>query len=346
MIKVSIIMPIYNSEKYLRNAVDSIINQDFEGFELILVDDGSPDNSGAICDEYAEKYPNVKVVHKENGGICSARNAGLDVAQGEYIGFCDNDDEYLPGLLKDNYELAKANNVDLLRYAKVKRLEKDDGRVWETITKLEDMFIEKKDFYKHYINIRKEDTVWTGLYRREIIENNKIRFNENIKYGGEDVYFNISMLKNCQKLGFNSKAYYSWTQRDTHSTSRKFNDEFLDDMIDNLQLEYEFMQETCQGKVPNYVKNIYLVNSYIHTLVDYMSVKSCKLTAKEKGERLEKFRVHPIFDKEIPKETYKKLKKSNYRMYITMKLFAKRRYGALVFILDNGTKILAKRRFK
>lgn len=339
-------MPVYNSERFLKKAVDSVLNQDFEGFELILVDDGSPDNSGKICDEYAENYSNVKVIHKANGGICSARNAGIDVAQGEYLGFCDNDDEYLPGLLKENYELAKKNNVDLLRYAKIKRMEKDDGRVWETVTKLEDMFIEKKDFHKHYVNIRKEDTIWTGLYRREIIEKNKIRFNENIKYGGEDVYFNISMLKNCQKLGFNSKPYYSWTQRDTHSTSRSFNDEFLDDMVDNLQLEYEFMKETCQGKVSNYVKNVYLVNSYIHTLVDYMSVKSCKLTTKEKAERLEKFRNHPIFDKEIPKETYKRIKKANYRMYITMKLFAKRRYGALIFILDNGTRILAKTRFK
>ena len=346
MIKVSVIMPVYNSEKYLRKAVDSILNQDCEGYELILVDEGSTEKSGKRCDEYAANNKNVKVVHKTNGGICSARNAGLDVAQGEYIGFCDNDDEYLPGLLKENYELAKANDIDLLRYAKIKRMEKDDGRVWETITKLEEMIIEKKDFYKHYINIRKEDTIWTGLYRREIIEDNKIRFNEKIKYGGEDVYFNISMLKNCQRLGFNSRPYYSWTQRDTHSTSRSFNDEFLDDMIDNLQLEYEFMKETCQDKVSNYVKNVYLVNSYIHTLVDYMSVKSCKLTTKEKAERLERFRKHPIFDKEIPKATYKKIKKVNYRMYITMRLFDKRRYGALVFILDNGTKILARTRFK
>ena len=346
MIKVSVIMPVYNSEKYLRKAVDSILNQDFEGYELILVDDGSPDNSGKICDEYAANNENVKVVHKTNGGICSARNAGLDVAQGEYIGFCDNDDQYLPGLLKDNYEIAKSNNVDLLRYSKIKRMEKDDGRVWETVTKLEDMVIEKKDFYKHYINIRREDTVWTGFYKREIIEKNNIRFNENLKHGGEEVYFNTTMLKYCQRIGFNSKAYYLWTQRDVHSTSRKYHDEFFEDLIGNLQLDYEFIKDVCQNKVPNYAKNVYLVNSYIHALVDYMAVKTCKLSQREKIERLERFRKHPIFDKSIPRETYKKVKKMNYRIYITMRLFDKRRYKALIFIVNNGTKLLDKTRFK
>ena len=129
MVKVSIIMPVYNSEKYLEHAVNSILSQDFDDFELILVDDGSPDNSGQICDDFAKKDKRVKVIHKQNGGICSARNAGLDLAQGEYIGFCDNDDEYLPHLIKDNYLLAKEHNVDLMRYAKIKRVEKDDGRV-------------------------------------------------------------------------------------------------------------------------------------------------------------------------------------------------------------------------
>lgn len=157
MIKVSIIMPVYNSEKYLSKAVESVLAQDFQDFELIMVDDGSPDNSGAVCDSYAEKDARVKVIHKKNGGICSARNAGIDAARGEYIGFCDNDDLYLPGLIRDNYTLAKDHNIDLMRYAKIKRLEKDDGSVWEIHAKIQDMFIEQKDFYKHYQNIRREE---------------------------------------------------------------------------------------------------------------------------------------------------------------------------------------------
>lgn len=120
MVKVSIIMPVYNSEKFLKKAVESVLNQKFEDFELILVDDGSPDASGSICDEFAEKDSRVKLIHKKNGGICSARNAGLKIAKGEYVGFCDNDDLYLPDLIEDNYRLAKENDVDLMRYAKIK----------------------------------------------------------------------------------------------------------------------------------------------------------------------------------------------------------------------------------
>ncbi|OUQ56652.1 hypothetical protein B5E58_10530, partial [Tyzzerella sp. An114] len=90
--KISVIVPIYNVEKYLNRCVDSIINQTYKNLEIILVDDGSPDNCGKICDEYAKKDNRIKVVHKENGGVSSARNVGLNIATGDYIGFVDGDD--------------------------------------------------------------------------------------------------------------------------------------------------------------------------------------------------------------------------------------------------------------
>ena len=117
---VSVIMPVYNSEDYLENAVETVLRQDFDGFELIVVDDGSPDESGKICDRIAQKDSRVVVIHKPNGGICSARNAGLDRARGKYIAFCDNDDEYLPGLISENYALAERENADLVRFCRSK----------------------------------------------------------------------------------------------------------------------------------------------------------------------------------------------------------------------------------
>lgn len=346
MVKVSIIMPVYNSETYLKTAVDSVLEQDFSDFELILVDDGSPDQSGKICDEYAALNSKVEVIHKPNGGICSARNAGLEMARGEYIGFCDNDDLYLPGLIKDNYELAKKNNVDLMRYAKIKRLEKDDGRIWEIFCKIEDMFIEKKDFHKYYDNIRREDTVWTAFYRREIIEKYHIRFDEQFKYGSEDLNFNLRFLMFCDKLGFNSKVYYSWTQRDSHSTSRNFKKDFLDKKILNLQLEYDFISNVCEDKVNNIVKNIFLVNSYIYPMIDYMSIKNCAFSLNDKAKYLELMRNHPIFDKMVPHDTLKYVRKTNKRVYLTMKLFYERNFKTLVVIINKGTKLLALFRFK
>ena len=112
---ISIIVPVYNVEKYLNRCLDSILNQTFTDFELILIDDGSTDSSGAICDEFSLLDQRVVVRHKENGGICSARNLGLDISQGDYIGFCDSDDlinKYMAGSII-RYELAK-NNLKIL----------------------------------------------------------------------------------------------------------------------------------------------------------------------------------------------------------------------------------------
>ena len=117
-IKISIIVPVYNSEKYLPETAQSILKQSFSDFELILVDDGSKDGSGKICDQLAAKDTRIKVIHKTNGGICSARNAGLKEAAGEYIAFCDNDDIYLPGLVEYNYALAKKYDADVVRYSR------------------------------------------------------------------------------------------------------------------------------------------------------------------------------------------------------------------------------------
>ena len=110
---VSVIVPIYKVEKYLGKCVDSIINQTYKNLEIILVDDGSPDNSGKICDEYAKKDNRIKVIHKENGGLSSARNAGLDVATGEFIAFVDSDDRIHLDFVEKLYRAIKEENADI-----------------------------------------------------------------------------------------------------------------------------------------------------------------------------------------------------------------------------------------
>ena len=115
MIRFSVIIPVFRVENYLRQCVDSVLNQTFNNFEIILVDDGSPDNSPAICDEYVQKDKRVHVIHKINGGLSSARNAGLTVAQGEYVLFLDSDDWWddLEALAKIDIKL-KGANTDIL----------------------------------------------------------------------------------------------------------------------------------------------------------------------------------------------------------------------------------------
>lgn len=110
---ISVIVPVYNVEPYLRECVDSILAQTYRDFELILVDDGSPDNCGAICDEYAEKDDRIRVIHQQNGGLSAARNAGLDVAMGEYVTFVDSDDQVSPVYLECLFTLLENNEAEV-----------------------------------------------------------------------------------------------------------------------------------------------------------------------------------------------------------------------------------------
>ncbi len=110
--KISVIVPVYNVEEYLNRCVESILDQTFEDFELILIDDGSSDNSGSLCDEFAKNNSNIKVLHLENGGPARARNKGIEIATGEYIGFADSDDYCHPNQFEKLYQNAK-NNSDI-----------------------------------------------------------------------------------------------------------------------------------------------------------------------------------------------------------------------------------------
>ena len=116
--RFSVIVPIYNVEKYLAECIDSVLAQTFTDFELILVDDGSPDSCGKICDEYAAKDSRITVIHKENGGLVSARKAGIKTAAGEYVVNLDSDDKITPEMLGRANEITEKHNPDLISFAK------------------------------------------------------------------------------------------------------------------------------------------------------------------------------------------------------------------------------------
>ena len=122
---LSIIVPVYKAEKYLRQCVDSIIAQSFTDWECILVDDGSPDRSGAICDEYAQTEARIRVIHKENGGVSSARNVALERIAGEWLTFVDSDDCLYPNALKRWVEVAEQNNLYLIQWHFNREYKKD-----------------------------------------------------------------------------------------------------------------------------------------------------------------------------------------------------------------------------
>lgn len=210
--KISIIVPVYNVEKYIRRCLDSILAQTFTDWECICVDDGTPDNSGKICDEYAKKDSRVVVIHKENGGVSSARNAGLDVAKGEYVTFCDSDD----WIEKETYEtvikVAENNCVDLVQFGIL--IEKD-GKV-----------IRKKSYKDGFVDdlsLSFEPSVCHKLFLRKIIYANNIRFPSGITLS-EDRYFSFMCYLNASKIYNLNECFYHYRcygESSTHKMSEK-----------------------------------------------------------------------------------------------------------------------------
>lgn len=184
MNKISIIVPIYNIEKYLYRCIDSILTQTFTNFELILVDDGSRDSSGIICDEYAVKDSRVCVIHKENGGVCSARNLGIDKASGEWIAFVDGDDWLDCKMYENLIQESKGADVVLC----------DVSRDYSNYSKISKTASPENGLIEF---LRKEMTIgWTivmkMIVRRTLIIKYNLRF-ENIRYS-EDFLFSMKLF--------------------------------------------------------------------------------------------------------------------------------------------------------
>ena len=179
--KISIIVPVYNVELFLPRCIDSILNQSFADFELLLIDDGSKDKSGAICDEYAEKDKRIKVFHKVNGGVSSARNLGLEKSKGEYITFVDADDYLLPGTIT---EPLLSGNYDLIQ------IPRNNGSFMKTYS--HDIICKTTESFRNFIYCNYYFECWGRFYKRKLI--GAVRFPENLKVG-EDLMFFLRLYR-------------------------------------------------------------------------------------------------------------------------------------------------------
>lgn len=195
MVLVSIVVPIYKVEKYLSRCVQSLLNQTLKDIEIILVDDGSPDKCPEMCEDYLKADKRVKVVHKVNGGLSSARNVGIDVATGKYIGFVDSDDSILPTMYEELYNVINKYNCDFVMsdYERITR----DGR-----EKLKSLNIAKgyydknriiKEIYPELIMGRNLDygpllSVWHCLYNSDFLRRYNLRFDEEVKWSEDNIF--------------------------------------------------------------------------------------------------------------------------------------------------------------
>lgn len=232
---ISVIVPVYNTEKYLRRCVDSILAQTFTDYELILVDDGSPDNCGAICDDYAKMDKRVSVVHKTNSGVSAARNTGLECVNGKYVMFCDGDDWVEPMWCEAHYKAIEAHPNSWIVSGIVceKNNQVIDYRVYNApFLKKEDYFLIYKSFLSPYC-VNK-------IYRADYIRDNRITFDPSIT-NGEDIKFNLEYYKLVDSICTIPTAMYHYNRNEGITT--KYNPKHIDDSRYAFSVRLPFIDE-------------------------------------------------------------------------------------------------------
>lgn len=239
---VSVIIPVYNADRYLEDCLGSIISSSaFNELEVILVDDGSTDGSGLICDEYSGRYANVKVFHVENGGVSNARNFGVAKACGEYVTFCDADDYYVNGILSKAVASLRENRADLLFFdfvneqqaSAVVRLPFEENAVLseESVSEL----------FKYMLKNEGFNSVCNKFFRKETLEQNNVSFTPGQKHG-EDRDFVLEFLSFCKTAYYLPEAGYFYRYVRTSAVNKKRTDYF-----DNVFNEMNFKLKVASG---------------------------------------------------------------------------------------------------
>lgn len=240
---LSIVMPVYRVEKVLEAAVEDVLNQTFSDFEIILVDDCSPDGSGALCDELAKKDSRITTIHlPQNGGASNARNQGIQISQGEYILFLDGDDKFDSDMLEKTVKVAKETSADAVMFGLLEEHYDAKGDLRNTVLvcpKRESLKNEKE--LRAYV-IEMEKTNLYGystnkLYKSEIIKKNNVQFI--IMKFNEDIIFNIDFFNHAQTLEVIDFAPYHYLKRVDSSTTSRFIPTYYDDIMLKIKRLYE-----------------------------------------------------------------------------------------------------------
>lgn len=232
MKKISVIVPVYKVEAYLRKCIDSIRNQTFSDLEILLVDDGSPDSCGDICEEYAKLDERIIVIHKENGGLSDARNAGMLRATGDYILFVDSDDYIEEDMIAYLYTNLQESRADV---ATCMAFDVYDSRV-ETPNLAEEMVVcDAEEFYSYILRGTKiRGEIWNKLFKREVIEG--IEFPKGKLY--EDIFFTADMIGNIKKAAVGTAPKYYYVHRTDSITGQPYRKQLMD-IIEGYEKTYQ-----------------------------------------------------------------------------------------------------------
>ncbi len=289
---ISVIVPIYNVEKYIGKCVDSLINQTYKNIEIILVDDGSPDKCGAICDKYAVQDKRIKVIHKKNGGLSDARNYGIDVAKGDYILLIDSDDYVNLEIVEFLYNDLKKNNADISTCLPITFYEDSENIldnsqnyniVLDTEQALENLM------YTKDVTVN----AWGKLYKKKLFDN--VRYPKGKLY--EDVATAYLLFANTKKVSINTKKMYYYRVRKGSIIKSKFKKERMDSLY-FAEEETKYIKENYPSIINAALNKEFMEAVFISKEIPLNKEFSCEI--KKLSHTLKKYRKTIIED---PKAT-------------------------------------------
>lgn len=301
-IKVSVVMPVYNAEKYLKRSIESILNQTLKELELILVNDGSKDRSIDICREYEQKDSRIIVVDKKNEGACIARNTGIHLAKGEYLQLVDADDYCELNMLEEQYKLAKSTDAEVVMCGLKYDISLKNGEV-----------LYEEDCYRNAVLTRKQEIkevmmdiinnmlfnyTHNKLYNLNFLKENNLQFTEWLPID-QDTNFNIDVFKQLNHLTLTAKSYYHYIKTFEETIVNRYHPEkfkvrtYRHERLIDLFKIYDIYTEENQKQ---------LASIYLHQVIDCFEMyfhNKCPLTVKEKKREIKEILKTPIVQKEM-----------------------------------------------
>lgn len=311
-IKISVIMPVYMVEQYVQKAIESILNQTMGDFELIIVDDGSPDRSGQVCDRYAGADPRIRVIHKENGGAPSARNLALDMARGKYVFFFDSDDWAESTMLEEMYALAEESQAQLVIAGFYIDTYYKGGKSMSLNYALEDrLYTSKREFREGAYRLFDQNmlyTPWNKLYLLSYIKGEGLYFPNTF---WDDFPFNLSVVRDIGRVAVTSKQYYHFLRARAESETAKY----VPQMYEKREEEHGWMLGLYRyWGVRDKASQEMVARRYLDRLVgcfENLTNPKCTLSKKEKREQIDKMlnnsRVKACIRIARPKAIYTKI---------------------------------------
>lgn len=302
--KISVIVPVYNVERYLERCLNSIINQTYQNLEIIVVDDGSKDHSGILADKIAQSDARIKVIHKRNGGLSDARNAGLDIATGAFIGFVDSDDYIEPVMYERLFEACKKSNAAIAICGRFQESE-ESGQRKEMFTCEKTIVSGKEAAKKLLLYDNCDSAAWDKLYSSELFE--KMRYPYGVLH--EDLNFTIRLLFRCEKVAYIGAPLYHYMVRENSIckqpfTSRRF------DLYNQASLCREYVNIICPelSKAADY----FVFRNARGVLISAADSAKCEKADRKKINKivfseLRKMKKNPFVKREEIRVTYRRM---------------------------------------